>query len=178
MPSIALLAPVLIPLATAGGVALCGVAKWKVDRLILAVGSWATFLVLIALWAPVRSTQDANLGQMGLAPLELRLDALGFLFALLVAFPAAVLLTMQPRDWQESTVAVLGVAAAMLAVEAGGIVLTALAGRAAATLAGVQLGLEDPRASRPPWGLLHAAWPAPDWVGGFRPVRGGPAACP
>jgi hypothetical protein len=176
MPSIALLAPVLIPLATAGGVALCGVAKWKVDRLILAVGSWATFLVLIALWAPVRSTQDVNLGQMGLAPLELRLDALGFLFALLVAFPAAVLLTMQPRDWQESTVAVLGVAAAMLAVEAGGIVLTALAGGAAATLVVVQLDIEDPRASRPPWGMLLAAWLALSWVGAILQVRGGTAA--
>jgi hypothetical protein len=176
MPSIALLAPVLIPLATAGGVALCGVAGWKVDRLILAVGSWATFLVLIALWAPVRSTQDANLGQMGLAPLELRLDAVGFLFALLVAFPAAVLLTMQPRDWQESTVAVLGVAAAMLAVEAGGIVLTALAGGAAATLVVVQLDIEDPRASRPPWGMLLAAWLALSWVGAILQVRGGTAA--
>ena len=176
MPSIALLAPVLIPLATAGGVALCGVAGWKVDRLILAVGSWATVIVLIALWAPVRSTQEVNLGQMGLAPLELRLDAVGFLFALLVAFPAAVLLTMQPRDWQESTVAVLGVAAAMLAVEAGGIVLTALAGGAAATLVVVQLDIEDPRAPRPPWGMLLAAWLALSWVGAILQVRGGTAA--
>src|SRR5260370_33880145 len=134
MPWIALLAPVLIPLATAGGLDVCGVANWKVDRLILAVGSWAAHLVLIALWAPVRSTQDANLGQMGLAPLELRLDALGFLFALLVAFPAAVLLTMQPRDWQETTVAVLGGAAALPAVESARLVLTALPRRAPPTL--------------------------------------------
>ena len=176
MPSIALLAPVLIPIATAGGVALSGVAGWKVDRLILAMGSWGTILVLIALWASVRSTEDVSLGQLGLGPLELRLDAVGFLFALMVLFPAAVLLTMQPRAWQESTVAVLGVAAALLAVEAGGMVLTALAGGAAATLVVVQLDIEDPRASRPPWGMLLAAWLALSWVGAILQVRGGTAA--
>lgn len=176
MPSIALLAPILIPIATAGGVAICGMAGWKVDRLVLALGSWGTILVLVALWAPVRSTQDVNLGQLGLGSLELRLDAVGFLFALMVAFPAAVLLTMQPREWRESTVAILGVAAAVLAVEAGGIVFTALAGGAAATLVVIQLDIEDPRASRPPWGMLLAAWLALSWVGAILQVRGGTAA--
>jgi hypothetical protein len=176
MPSIALFAPVVIPLATAGAVALCGVAGWKIDRIVLAVGSWGAILVLIALWAPVRATQEVSLGQLGFgAPLHLRLDGVGFAFALMVMVPAAVLLSLQPRVWQEGTVAALGLAAAVLAVEAGGVLLTALAGGAAATLAVVQLDVEDPRASRPPWGILLAAWLALSWVGAILQVRGGTA---
>src|SRR3989442_11578277 len=174
MPSIALLAPVAIPLATAGAVAICGVAGWKIDRIVLAAGAWLAILALIALWAPVRSTQDLGLGQLGFStPSELRLDAVGFAFGLMVLVPAAVLLTLQPRPWQEGTVAALAVAAAVLAVESGGVILTAVAGGAAATLAIVQLDVEDPKASRPPWGVLLAAWLALSWVGGILQVRTG-----
>jgi hypothetical protein len=176
MPSIALLAPNVILLATAAAVAVCGVAGLKIDRIVLGVGSCGAILVLIALWAPVRSTQELSLGQLGFgSPLDVRLDAVGFAFALMVLFPAAVLLTLQPRPWQEGTVAVLGLAAALLALEAGGVVLTALAGGAAATLAVIQLDVEDPRASRPPWGMLLAAWLALSWVGAILQVRSGTA---
>jgi hypothetical protein len=176
MPAIALIAPVLIPLATAGAVAVCGVAGWKINRIVLALGSWLAIIVLIALWAPVRSTQDLVLGQLGYGvPLHLRLDAVGFAFALMVMVPAAVLLSVQPRAWQEGTVAAIGLGAAILAIEAGGALLTALAGGAAATLAVVQLDVEDPRASRPPWGMLLAAWLALSWVGAILQVRAGTA---
>ncbi|TMD00255.1 MAG: hypothetical protein E6J05_03950 [Chloroflexi bacterium] len=175
MPSIALIAPVAIILATAGAVALCGVAGWKIDRFVLAGGAWAAILVLIALWAPVRSTQELNAGQLGFGPFDLRLDAVGFLFALAIMVPSAVLLTMQQRSWEEGTVAVLGLAAAVLAVESGGMLLTALAGGAAATLVVILLDVEDPRAPRPPWGMLLAAWLALSWVGAILQVRGGTA---
>src|SRR5260370_27495190 len=105
MPSIALLAPVVIPLATAAAVALCGVAGWKIDRIVLGVGSWGAILVLIALWAPVRATQEVSLGQLGFgAPLHLRLDGGGFAFALMVMVPAAVLPPVQPRAAQQAPV--------------------------------------------------------------------------
>src|SRR5260370_40518181 len=45
MPYIALLAPFVIPLATAAAVALCGVVGWKIRRILLAGGSWGAFLV-------------------------------------------------------------------------------------------------------------------------------------
>ena len=175
MPPIALIAPVAILLATAGAVAICGVAGWKIDRIVTALGGWAAIFVLIALWAPVRSTQELDAGQLGFSPLDLRLDAVGFLFALAIMVPAAVLLTMQERSWQEGTVAVLGLAAAVLAVESGGMLLTALAGGAAATLAVISLDVEDPRAPRPPWGTLLAAWLALSWAGAILQVRGGTA---
>lgn len=176
MPSIALIAPVAIPLATAGAVAICGVAGWKIDRIVLAAGTWIAIVAFVALWVPVRSTQDLGLGQLGFGtPSELRLDAVGFAFGLMILVPAAVLLTLQPRPWQEGTVAALGVAAAVLAVESGGLILTAVAGGAAATLAIIQLDVEDPKASRPPWGILLAAWLALSWVGAILQVRSGTA---
>ncbi len=176
MPSIALIAPVAITLATAGAVAICGVAGWKIDRIVLAAGTWLAIVALIALWAPVRSTQELALGQLGFGtPSELRLDAVDFTFGLMVLVPAAILLTLQPRPWAEGTVAALGVAAAVVAVESGGVILTAMAGGAAATLAIVQLDVEDPRAGRPPWGVLLAAWLALAWVGAILQVRSGTA---
>ncbi|HEY2599306.1 MAG TPA: hypothetical protein VGJ79_12595, partial [Candidatus Dormibacteraeota bacterium] len=71
--------------------------------------------------------------------------------------------------------AALGVAAAVLAVEAGGVLLTALAGGTAATLAVIQLDIEDIRAPRPPWGALLAAWLALSWAGAILQVVGGTA---
>src|SRR5438093_6238944 len=127
MPSIALFAPVLLPLAAAAVTAAFGLAGWRIGRIALAVGTWAAVVALLILWVPVRSTQGLNLGPLGFgAELGLRLDAVGFTFGLVVLVPAALLLTLQPRKWQEGTVAGLGVAASMLAVEGGGVLLTAL----------------------------------------------------
>src|SRR5256712_7620636 len=131
MPAIALLAPVALLLATAGAVAICGSAGWKVDRIVLGVGSLGAILVIVGLWAPVRSSQELNLGQLGFgASFDLRLDAVSFVFSLMVLVPASILLALQPRPWQETTVAVLGVAASVLAVESGGGPLAAPAGGA------------------------------------------------
>jgi len=175
MPSIALLAPAALLLATAGALQIIR-GRANIDRIVLGVGSAAAIVVLIALWVPVRSSQELNLGQLGSgAPFDLRLDAVGFAFTLMILVPAAILLTLQPRPWQEATVAMLALAAAVLAVEAGGMLLTAIAGGAAATLVVIQLDVEDPKAPRPPWGLLLAAWLALSWAGAILQVRGGTA---
>src|ERR1700674_83979 len=178
MPPLALLAPVALPLAAGGVTAALGLAGLKPGRAIVGAGSWGAVLALFLLWLPVRSTQELNLGQLGFgASLDLRLDGAAFAFGLVILVPAAVLLTLQPRSWQEGTVAALGVGAAVLAVEAGGVLLTALAGGTAATLAVIQLDVEDIRAPRPPWGALLAAWLALSWAGalmasGLFPWRG------
>ena len=176
MPSLALLAPVAFPLAAAGITAAWGLFGRKPGRALVGAGAWAAVVALLVLWLRVRSTQELNLGPLGFgAELDLRLDAVGFAFGLIVLVPAAILLTLQPRSWQESTVAALGAAAAMLAVEAGGVLLTALAGGTAATLAVIQLDIEDVRAPRPPWGMLLAAWLALAWAGAILQVVGGTA---
>jgi hypothetical protein len=145
-------------------------------RWLVGAGAWAAVLALLVLWLRVRSTQELSLGPLGFgAELDLRLDAVGFAFGLIVLVPAALLLSLQPRTWQEGTVAAVGVAAAMLAVEAGGVLLTALAGGTAATLVVIQLDTEDPRAPRPPWGILLAAWLALAWAGAILEVVSGTA---
>ena len=174
MPPLALLAPVALPLAAGGVTAALGLAGLKPGRAIVGAGAWGAVLALFLLWLPVRSTQELNLGQLGFgASLDLRLDGAAFAFGLVILVPAAVLLTLQPRSWQEGTVAALGVGAAVLAVEAGGVLLTALAGGTAATLAVIQLDVEDIRAPRPPWGALLAAWLALSWAGAILQVVSG-----
>src|ERR1700704_1808060 len=176
MPSLVLLAPVALPLIAGGVTAALGLAGMKPGRALVGAGAWGAVLVLFVLWLPVRSTQELVLGPLGFgASFDLRLDGVAFAFGLVVLVPSAILLTLQPRSWQEGTVAAVGVAAAMLAVEAGGILLTALAGGTAATLAVIQLDIEDIRAPRPPWGALLAAWLALSWAGAILQVVGGTA---
>src|SRR3989442_13675938 len=95
MPAIALLAPVALLLATAGAVAICGSAGWKVDRIVLGVGSLGAILGIVGLWAPVRSSQELNLRQLGFGALfDLRLAARGFVFSLMLTVPAAISLAL------------------------------------------------------------------------------------
>ena len=176
MPPVALFAPVLLPFAAAALTAACGLAGWKTGRVLIAVGVWAALAALLILWIPVRATQDVNVGPLGFgAELDVRLDAVSFAFGLCVLVPAGILFTLQPRTWQEATVAGLAVASSMLAVESGGAVLTALAGGAAATLVVILLDVEDPRAPRPRWSVLLAAWLALSWAGAILVVGNGTA---
>ena len=177
MPSIALMAPVLLPLVAAGVITAFGLGGFNLGRIAVGAGAWASAAALLILWLPVRSTQELNLGQLGFgSPFQLRVDAVAFAFGLMVAVPAALVLTLQRRTWQEAALGALGVAAAMFAIEAGGVVLTALAGGTAATLAVIQLDGEDVRAPRPRWSMLLAAWLALSWAGVILQVRGGTAA--
>jgi hypothetical protein len=177
MPPLALLAPVLPPLVAAGVITAFGLGGFNLGRIVVGAGAWASVVALLVLWLPVRSTQELNLGQLGFgSPFQLRLDAVAFAFGLMVAAPAAVVLTLQRRTWQEAAIGALGVGAAMFAIEAGGVVLTALAGGTAATLAVIQLDGEDVRALRPRWSMLLAAWLALSWAGVILQVRSGTAA--
>ena len=177
MPSFALLAPVLLPLIAAGIITAFGLSGFDLGPLLVGAGAWAAVLALLVIWLPLRATQELNLGPLGYGSnFQLRIDAVAFGFGLMVLLPAALVLTLQPRTWQESTVGLLGVAAAMGAIEAGGVVLTALAGGTAATLAVVQLDTEDIRAPRPGWSMLLAAWLALSWAGATLQILGGTAS--
>lgn len=176
MPSAAVLGPVVLPLVAAGVIAAFGLAGLNPGRVAAAAGGWSSAIALVAVWLPVRSSLELTLGQLGYgSAFDLRIDGVTFAFGLMVALPVAVLLTLQPRAWQEVAVSLLGLTSAMAAVEAGGVVLTAIAGGTAATLAMVLLDTEDPRAPRPSWGLLLAGWLALAWVGVILQVGGGTA---
>src|SRR5260370_11971910 len=140
MPSIALVAPVVLPLVAAGVVTAFGLGGLNLGPLAVGAGVWTSALALLVLWLPVRSTQELNLGQLGFgSPFQLRIDAVAFAFGLMVVIPAAVVLTLQRRTWQEAAIGALGVAAAMLAIAAGCVVLTALAPAARPRPARIQL---------------------------------------
>lgn len=176
MPSLVVLAPVLLPIASAAVLTVFGLAGFRTGRLIAGAGAWAAVLALLVAWLPVRSTQELDLGPLGFgSTLDLRIDAVAFVFGMTVLVPSALLLTIQPRTWQEMTVGSLAVAAAMGAIESGSVVLAALAGGTAATLAVVLLDTEDVRAPRPRWSVLLAAWLALSWAGAILQVRAGTA---
>ena len=176
MPPLALLVPVALPVLGSAVAAVLGRTHAALSRLAAATGAWAAAVAVVVLWLPVRSTQELALGQLGFgSPTGLRVDTMTVLFGLVILVPAAILLTLQPRTWQESTVAALGLAAATLAVEAGGVILTALAGCTVATLVVIQLDVEDVRAARPSWAMLLAAWLALAWAGVILQVTSGTA---
>ena len=176
MPSAAVLGPVVLPLVAAGVTGIFGLAGTNIGRLVPAIGAWGCVGALLAVWLPVRSSVELVLGQLGYgSAFDVRVDAASLAFGLMVAAPTAVMLTLQPRTWQESTVSLLAMTAAIVALESGGLVLTAIAGGTAATLAVVLLETEDPRAPRPSWALLLAGWLGLAWVGVLLQVRGGTA---
>jgi len=176
MPSAAVLGPVVIPLLAAAVIAAVGLARFDLGRTAGAGGAWGCLAALLAVWLPVRSSVELILGQLGYgSALDLRIDGVTFAFGLMIAVPIAVLLTLQPRAWPQTALSLLALAAAMAAVEAGGVVLTAIAGGTVATLAVVMLETEDPRASRPSWALLLAGWLGVAWVGVILQVVGGTA---
>lgn len=144
-------------------------------RAVAAIGAWSAAGAIAALWLPLRSTLDLSLGGLGFTSVTLRLDAVAVVFGLVIVIPVAGLLTLQDCSWQEAAVAAIGMAAAMLAIEAGDVVLTAFAGCTAATLAVIGLGIEDLDAPRPAWALLLAAWLALAWAGVQLQVTSGTA---
>jgi hypothetical protein len=176
MPSAAVVAPIALPLLAAAVIAAFGAAGVSLGRGAAAVGAWGSAAALAGIWVSVRSSLELTLGPLGYGtPLDLRIDGVSFAFGLMIVLPAAALLTLQPRSWQESAMSMLSVGAAMAAVEAGSVVLTAIAGGTAATLAIISLETEDPRAPRPSWGVLLAGWLALTWVGVILQVGGGTA---
>ena len=176
MPPIAVVGPVAMPLAGAAAVAVLGAAGLRLTRPVAALFAWATLAAVLAVWLPVHSSLELALGQLGYgSSLDMRLDAVAFAFGLMVCVPVAVLVTWQPRDWHESSLALVALGASLAAIEAGGVVLTAIAGATAATVAIVLLETEDPRAVRPTWATLLAGWLALAWVGVLLQVVGGTA---
>ena len=176
MPPLAVVGPVVLPLLAAVLIAICGSAGANLGRIATAVGAWSSLASLLAVWIPIHSTLELTLGPLGYgSSFDLRIDGVSFAFGLMITTPTALLLSLQPRVWTQSVLSLLALAAAMAAIEAGGVVLTAIAGGTAATLAVVLLDTEDPRAPRPSWAMLLAGWLALSWFGTFLQVGGGTA---
>ncbi len=177
MPPIALLAPIALPVAAAIVAAATSRFGEAIARVVAATGAWAALAAVAVLWLTVRSTQELSLGPLGFGVgLDLRLDGVAVVFGVIALVPAALLLTLQARGWQESTVALLAIAAVVLAIESGNMVLTAIGGCTAATLAVVQFDIEDVRAVRPSWASVMIPWIALAWAGVTLQIQAGTAA--
>jgi hypothetical protein len=168
--------PIVLPLLAAVAIGGFGLAGKNLGRIAAAGGAWGSAAALIGVWLPVRSSLELLLGQLGFgSAFDLRIDGVSLAFGLMIIVPAAVLLTLQPRTWPETAISLLGVSAATAAVEAGGLILTAIAGGTAATVGAVLLETEDPSAPRPSWGLLLAGWLVLSLAGVTLQVGGGTA---
>jgi hypothetical protein len=177
VPPIALLAPIVLPIAAAIVAAATSRFGEAIARVVAATGAWAALAAVAVLWLTVRSTQELSLGPLGFGVgLDLRLDGVAVVFGVIALVPAALLLTLQARSWQESTVALLAIAAVVLAIESGNMVLTAIGGCTAATLAVVQFDIEDVRAVRPSWASVMIPWIALAWAGVTLQILAGTAA--
>src|ERR1700693_5816810 len=104
MPPLALLVPIGLPILGSLVAALLGRAGSGAARVAASVGVWSAAVALVALWLPVRSTQELTLGQLGFGSgLDLRLDGVAFAFGLVILVPSAVLLTLHTRRWPAGT---------------------------------------------------------------------------
>lgn len=176
MPSAAVALPIAVPLVAAAVITVFGFLNIELGRIASGLGGWGSVAALVGVWLAVRATLELTLGPLGFgSTLNLRLDATAFAFGAMICIPSAALLSIQPRTWQEAALGLVALAAAMAAVEAGGVVLTALAGGAAATLAVLLLDVEDIRAPRPHWSMMLAAWLALAWAGVLFQVLSGTA---
>lgn len=176
MPPIALLAPIVLPIAAAVVAAATSRLGDGIARITAAAGAWAALVAIGVLWVAVRSTQELSVGPLGFgAGLDLRLDGIAVVFGVIALVPAALLLTLQPRGWQECTVASLAIAAVVLAIESGNMILTAVGGCTTATLAVIQFDIEDVRAARPAWAAVIIPWIALAWAGVTLQIEAGTA---
>ena len=177
------LATLLLPPALLVAASVLG---WALERVGLDAGrpaaaaaAWAALAVLAGGWfAGGRTPLDqATPVAVAGAPLILRLDAVTVLFWLTVLAPAALLLTFQRRtSGQAAALAGLAVAAALSALAAGSVVLTAFGLGLCASLVLVLLCQEEPGATRACWVAVTCAWLLLAWTAVLLEFAGGTSA--
>jgi formate hydrogenlyase subunit 3/multisubunit Na+/H+ antiporter MnhD subunit len=169
-----LLPPALLAAAAAAtsGLALGGL---RAARFVPAAATWLALAVLVAGWfaggrTPVElpAPLTAGVGRLGL-----RLDAAVVLFELAVLAAAAPLLTFQRWTPGQGAVAALTVAAALVSLASGNMILTAMGLATTATLALVLLSQGEAGPGLQFWLTLTAAWLLLLWTAVLLDVGGG-----
>lgn len=150
MASASLFVPAaLLVVAGAVSLGLRFVGPGDAGRLIVATAAWLAVVVVGAAWfSGGRSLVEAvTTITAGIAQPRLRVDAVTILFQTAVLLPAALLLTFQRRSPQEAAAASLATAAALVCLEGGSLLWTAVGLAVCLTLVRIYLGLEDPHIS-------------------------------
>ncbi|HKA12571.1 MAG TPA: hypothetical protein VKI99_19075 [Candidatus Dormibacteraeota bacterium] len=173
------LATLLLPAAV---LAVSAALSWGADAVGLAVGryivaaaAWLSLAVLAAVWlAGGRGLVEFTPGiTTAVAPLRLRMDAVVVLFQVAVLVPAALLLTFQSRSSREAAIAGLAAAAALLCLEGGSLLWTAIGLGVCMSLVLIDLHREEQRGSVPFWGVQTIAWLLLVWTAVLLEAAGG-----
>src|SRR5262245_55855399 len=181
------LATLLLPAAV---LAVSAALSWGADAVGLAVGryifaedAWLSLAVLAggrlavlaAFWlAGGRGLVEFTPGiTTAVAPLRLRMDAVVVLFQVAVLVPAALLLTFQSRSSREAAIAGLAAAAALLCLEGGSLLWTAIGLGVCMSLVLIDLHREEQRGSVPFWGVQTIAWLLLVWTAVLLEAAGG-----
>lgn len=173
------LASLLLP---AAALALSAALSWGADlagvsvgRHIVAAAAWLALAVLAGAWlANGRGLVEFAPGiTTAVAPLRLRMDAVVVLFQVAVLVPAALLLTFQRRSSREAAIAGLAAMAALLCLEGGSLLWTAIGLGVCISLVLIHLHREEPRGSGPFWGVQTIAWLLLVWTAVLLDAAGG-----
>src|SRR5262249_15080921 len=107
------------------------------------------------------------------APLRLRIDAVVVLFQVAVLLPAALLLTFQRRSSRESAIAALAAGGALVSLEGGSLLWTAIGLGVCISLVLIHLHQEEQRGSGQFWLVQTTAWLLLVWTAVLRDAAGG-----
>lgn len=164
MRPVLLLLPVAVLAMSAPVAGLLARRSPGAARTVAIVAAWGAVAVNLALWLPTRSALDIDLGDLGAGiRLAIRLDAVSFAFSLFAVLPAALLLTF--ARLRAPGAAIFALAAGVLAIDAGGLVLASLAvavtvGALALMLQGAEGGIQTGSRIRSEAAVLALLWAA------------------
>ena len=156
-------AALAVSAALSWGAELAGV---DLGRHIVAAAAWLALAVLAGAWlASGRGLIEFAPGiTTAVAPLRLRMDAVVLLFDIAVLVPAALLLTFQRRSTREAAIAALAVAAALVCLEGGSLLWTAIGLGLCISLVLIYLHREEQRGSGQFWVVQTLAWLLVVWT--------------
>src|SRR5215469_878928 len=137
-----------------------GTARLRIGPEIVAVAGWLALAGLVGAWvATGRGAFEFAPGVTGsVAAVRLRVDAVVVLFQVAVMVPAALLLTFQRRSSTEAAIAALATAAALVCLDGGSLLWTAVGLGVCTNLMLVYLHREKPRVSTQFWAVQTLAW--------------------
>lgn len=154
------------------GADLAGV---DLGRHIVAAAAWLALALLAGAWlASGRGLVEFAPGSTtAVAPLRLRMDAVVVLFQVAVLVPAALLLTFQRRSSREAGIAALAVAAALVSLEGGSLLWTAIGLGVCISLVLIYLHREEQRGTGQFWVVQTIAWLLLVWTAVLLDAAGG-----
>lgn len=184
MPSVLVLLPPAVLALVAAGCWAAGLAHQRGGSELGAAGAWLAAALAVAVWLVVRGVPVELVLPVQVSGVQagLLLDAVTFIFELLVLVPHALLATFQRRRAGEAALTSLAASAALLGILSDRLLLAALGLATCATLVAAVLRREEGEAGEPGggfstfWPWLTGAGLLALWAGAAIQVAGGTSA--